>query len=160
MKNLNFVLGFIVIFVAILLVTIFLKKTKPPLQTTKEPKTYKIKAGDYLWKIAETTYGSGFNAYDIAQANNITNPDLVFENVTLVLPEVPAKTPTMGETTSTKTGQVILKTSSYVVQEGDSLWSIAQEAYGDGNVWVRIAQANNLTNPDMIYAGLILKIGK
>jgi LysM repeat protein len=43
--------------------------------------------------------------------------------------------------------------STYEVVEGDNLWQIAVRAYGDGYKWVEIAEANNLSNPDLIYPG-------
>ena len=42
----------------------------------------------------------------------------------------------------------------YVVQKGDSLWTIAVAKYGDGYKWVEIAKANNLSNPSKIEAGM------
>lgn len=39
---------------------------------------------------------------------------------------------------------------TYSVQEGESLWSIAEKTYKDGYKWVEIAKANNLANPNAI----------
>jgi 5'-nucleotidase len=39
------------------------------------------------------------------------------------------------------------------VKRGDSLWSIAQTRYGNGNKWKTIAAANPNINPDRIQAG-------
>lgn len=47
---------------------------------------------------------------------------------------------------------------SYTVVKGDSLWKIAERAYGDGYKWVEIARANNLINPDLIHAGNVFVI--
>ena len=47
---------------------------------------------------------------------------------------------------------------TYTVVEGDSLWDIAVRSYGDGYQWVKIAKANNLANPDLIYPGNVFKI--
>lgn len=41
----------------------------------------------------------------------------------------------------------------YTVVSGDSLWEIAERAYGNGNKWVEIAKANNLKNPNVIHSG-------
>ena len=41
----------------------------------------------------------------------------------------------------------------YRVKKGDSLWSIAQTRYGNGNKWKAIAAANPTINPDRIQAG-------
>jgi LysM repeat protein len=46
----------------------------------------------------------------------------------------------------------------YVVKDGDSLWMIALRFYGDGSQYIKIAQANNITNPDIITPGTILVI--
>ena len=46
--------------------------------------------------------------------------------------------------------------SDYTVQAGDSLFSIAQQAYGDGNLWQVIFNANHdttIANPDQIMPG-------
>ena len=51
---------------------------------------------------------------------------------------------------------------SYVVQRGNSLWRIAQHAYGAGMRYVIIYSANpdQIRNPDKIYPGQIFKIPK
>lgn len=123
-----------------------------------EPKTYIVKAGDHLWKIAEAAYGSGYNAYDIARANNITNPSMVYVGQKLIIPSIEPKQLTRGEITSAKTTQVVKKADTYTVQTGDNLWDIAVTVYGDGFAWNRIAKLNNLENPGIIFKGQILKI--
>jgi hypothetical protein len=55
------------------------------------------------------------------------------------------------------TGQAVAS-KTYTVQAGDSLWKIAQKEYGDPYKWVNIAKKNNLVNPDLIFAGNVLKI--
>lgn len=45
--------------------------------------------------------------------------------------------------------------SDYLVQQGDTLFSIAQQAYGDGNQWRVIAKANNISDPNLIYPGQV-----
>jgi nucleoid-associated protein YgaU len=51
---------------------------------------------------------------------------------------------------------------TYVVKAGDSLSKIAKNAYGDGNAWKRIFEANTdiLKDPNKIYPGQKLKIPK
>ena len=49
---------------------------------------------------------------------------------------------------------------TYTVQSGDSLSKIAKHQYGDGNKWKAIFEANRdqITNPDLIHPGQVLKI--
>lgn len=50
----------------------------------------------------------------------------------------------------------------YVVKKGDSLSTISRQVYGDTNQWHRIQQANPivLKNPELMHAGLVLRIPK
>ncbi|MGQ9837911.1 MAG: LysM peptidoglycan-binding domain-containing protein [Cyanobacteriota bacterium] len=47
---------------------------------------------------------------------------------------------------------------SYTVKAGDTLSAIAQRFYGDANAYMRIAQANNISNPNLIQVGQRLRI--
>jgi nucleoid-associated protein YgaU len=49
---------------------------------------------------------------------------------------------------------------SYTVQDGDTLWAIAERYYGDGSQYTRIFDANRdqLDSPDVIQAGQTLRI--
>ena len=38
---------------------------------------------------------------------------------------------------------------TYIIKEGDTLWSIAESSYGSGYKWVDIADANNLSTSDI-----------
>lgn len=49
-------------------------------------------------------------------------------------------------------------TKSWVVKEGDSLWSIAAREYGDPADWRLIAEANRIDNPRLLEAGRELVI--
>ncbi len=49
-------------------------------------------------------------------------------------------------------------TSTYTVQEGDNLWSIAIKFYNNGYAWTKIAEANKLTTPGSIDKGQTLII--
>jgi Tfp pilus assembly protein FimV len=51
--------------------------------------------------------------------------------------------------------------STYTVQPGDTLFSIAQQAYGDGNQWQKIYDANKQVignDPNLIRPGEVLYI--
>lgn len=48
----------------------------------------------------------------------------------------------------------------YTVVPGDTLSAIAQQKYGDANLWPRIFDANRdeISNPDLIFPGQVLRI--
>ena len=47
---------------------------------------YTIKKGDNLWDIAVRAYGDGFRWPELAKANNLENPDLIFSENVLKIP--------------------------------------------------------------------------
>ncbi len=47
---------------------------------------YTVKKGDSLWNIALRSYADGYRWVDIARANNLENPDLIFSGNTLKIP--------------------------------------------------------------------------
>lgn len=46
----------------------------------------------------------------------------------------------------------------WTVDPGDTLWGIAEKVYGDGNQYQRIADANGISDPDLIQVGQELLI--
>lgn len=169
-KYSSFLIGLLLLIIVLLFVFMYTAK-KPQVKITNEPqitetqiqttqKTYKVQEGDYLWKIAEENYGSGYNAYDIALANNITNPSVIYKDQLLIIPEITPKLLTKGETSQIATTQVTATEEAYIVQKDDYLWKIAEKFYGDGFTWTKIAQVNNLLNPSIIHEGNVLKIPK
>jgi putative chitinase len=59
---------------------------------------------------------------------------------------------------TTEKEQVAKIGEKHTVQKGETLWSIAQDAYGSGYNWVDIAEENGLTNPGDIAEGQELSI--
>lgn len=134
---------------------------KPVIQLTPTPtdqSVYLVKKGDNLWTIAEGAYGSGYNAYDIAQTNHLIDPNVIETNQKLIIPNVRPKTPTRGEIAPLMTQKAANCPQKYTVKSGDYLWKIALNCYGDGYAWVRIANANKLVNPDLIHKDNVLII--
>lgn len=154
----------VVIVVGVLVVNYFKDKENlnvPSTSTNNEVQiqenTHTVAVGETLWKIAEDTYGSGYNWVDIAKANNITNGNQIEAGQKLSIPDVAARQPTVktARQTDLNANQTITD-SSYTVVHGDNLWKIAVRAYGDGYKWVDIAKANNLSNPNIIHTGNVL----
>ena len=52
----------------------------------KKPQSYKVKKGDTLWAIAKKYYDDGSKYKEIAKANNIKNPNLIFINQIITIP--------------------------------------------------------------------------
>lgn len=168
-STISMVLGALVIVIAgVLIVNYFKDKgssTLPFLQTEKEtsqielvePKEYVVQKGDTLWTIAEKNYGSGYNWVDIASVNKLDNPGEITEGQNLTLPAVESKISTVEETAETNTMEPVTS-DTYTVVKGDNLWNIAVRAYGDGYRWIDIANANNLTNPNLIHPGNVFSL--
>jgi putative chitinase len=47
---------------------------------------YTVVQGDFLWSIAVRAYGDGYRWVDIAKANNLENPDLIYSDNVLIIP--------------------------------------------------------------------------
>ena len=136
------------------------QKTKAKVTSTNKVRTYVVKEGDQLYLIAQKLYGSGLNLEDIMKTNNITNPDLLEVGQTLIIPDVKPRSPTVGIITESaaKTEKVTNKSEKYTVKPGDNLAKIALQTYCDSYAWKRIADANNITNPNNLEIGKILII--
>lgn len=149
----------------------------------KLPGPYTIKEEDTLFKIAEKYYGDGSKFENIAQANNLADPNDIVAGQVLQIPKLetqqtetqqtpatpePSITPqpiateqSLGTGTgggdSTTWGPKI-EGNTYTVVEGDWLSKIAGRAYGDIYAYEKIAQANNITDPNHIEPGMVLTI--
>ncbi|MBI2031115.1 MAG: LysM peptidoglycan-binding domain-containing protein [Candidatus Levybacteria bacterium] len=123
------------------------------------PTSYQIKEGDSLWTISEKFYKSGYNWVDIVKANNLSDPSTIHVGNKLTIPNVQQKSVTVvgGEEKPAAVPNQITG-ATYKVKKGDYLWDIAVRAYGDGYQWVKIANANNLTDPNLIFSDNVLKI--
>ena len=103
------------------------------------PKVHIVQPGENLFRIA-LRYGTTVDA--IAQANDIVNPWFIYVGQKLIIPSAGAPSP--GPTTKT-----------YVVQPGDTLYSIAVRY----NTTVQaLMVANNLASPNLIFVGQILNV--
>jgi hypothetical protein len=65
----------------------------------------------------------------------------------------PAVTPTATDATPAGTGSV-----SYRIKKGDTLWDIASTYYRNPWLYPRLAKANSIRNPDLIFAGTRINI--
>lgn len=127
--------------------------------------TYKVVKGDDLWHIAEKFYRSGYNYIDIMKENKITGAGIIVADQELRIPKVEAKKITVVDVREVVAEAEVKSVTSiaigeYTTQKGDSYWSIAVRAYGDGYQWPKIYWANKsiFTNPDVIHANVKITI--
>jgi LysM repeat protein len=108
-----------------------------PISTPALETTYVVQRGDNLYRISLM-----FNVSwtQIAEANGIVNPNQVYVGQVL---KIPVSAPGPG------------RQFAHVVQRGETLFQIAVRY---GVPWQRVAQANNLTAPYVIYVGQSLVI--
>lgn len=114
--------------------------TPEPTQVTTTPGTHVVQPGENLFRIA-LRYGTTVEA--VSQANNITNPSLIYVGQTLTIPSgTTPPAPKPGEKT-------------YVVQPGDNLFRIALRYNYDQYY---LARYNGIDNPSLIYVGQVIRI--
>ncbi len=106
--------------------------------------TYTVRRGDTLASIARRA-GTTINA--LVQANGLGNANIIYAGQRLVIPGGGASSGSQGQTSGGST--------TYTVQKGDTLASIA---YRHGTTAAAIASANGLRNPNLIYRGQKLLI--
>lgn len=109
-----------------------------PTPTPQPPQgyiNYTVKWGDTLESIA---YQFGTTVEELVRINNLANPNFIYVGQVLKVPGTAQAAPTPSAV------------SEYIVQPGDTIWSIAARF----NTTVEaIAIANRLINPNFIYVG-------
>lgn len=131
-------------------------------QKSNTSSAYTVNPGDDLWRISENIYKDGYKWVEIAKANKLENPGLIYAGSKLIIPAA-TSTAVRESEKFTEAESPIIQSGSitgnvYKIKAGDNLWNIAVRAYGDGFKWPEIAKANNLQNPGLIHSGNILKI--
>lgn len=158
------------------------EETQKDVEPENLPGKYTVKEGDTLFQIAERYYKDGYKFDNIVQANKLSSANVIEAGQVLEIPKLevgglttvsgsapePEASPataangvtnggTGGATNQTIWGEKI-SGDTYTVSEGDWLSTIAGRAYGDVMAYEKIAQANGLSNPDLILPGQVLKI--
>lgn len=118
-------------------------EAEEPMEMTL-PATHTVAPGENLFRIG-LKYGMSW--VTLAIYNNIPNPNLVYVGQVIRIPG--------GQAPPTQTAPEGATYTNYVVKRGDTLFKISR-AFGVSPE--EIVKANGLVNPNLIYAGSVLKI--
>ena len=109
--------------------------------------TYTVQSGDTLSGIANKF---GTNYESLANLNNISNPNRIYVGQVLKLSANSNTASSAHQATTNAT-----PAGSYSVKDGDSLSAIAARY---GMSYETLARLNNISNPNRIYVGQVLKL--
>jgi LysM repeat protein len=138
----------IIALLAIALLAPTLMHNAGPAQAQTGQQTHVVQPGENLYRIA-LRYGTTWPV--LAQANGITNPNLIYVGQVLVIPGPGGPVATPVPTTAPPPGGQV----TYTVVAGDNLTRIAARF---GTTVNAIVQANGIVNPNLIYVGQVLVI--
>ena len=137
----------------------------PPVEEPVPSKTYVVRQGDTLSNIAQRAYSDGSQFTLIYEANK----NVIGSNPTYILPGQILYIPILATITRIilPNGEYAvrpddnLSDEEYIVLPGDYLFLIAERAYGDGNRFMEIYEANRaVIGPDstVLAPGLRIRI--
>ncbi len=122
-----------------------------PSPTAVSGSTYVVQPGDNLFRIA---LRNGLTTQQLAQANGITNPNIIFVGQRLIIPGAGGTPVTVTPVTPTTTPEPP-ETTSYTVQPGDTLYRIAVRY---STTVAELVSLNTIPNANLIYVGQVLRI--
>ena len=111
---------------------------------------YTVKSGDTLSGIA-TSYSTTVSK--LTSLNNLSNPNLIYVGQRLLV-QAPTTSST-SSSTSTTTSTSTTSATTYTVKSGDTLSKIAAN---HNTTTSTLTSLNNLSNPNLIYVGQVLKL--
>ena len=121
--------------------------SKEKVASSEEAKKYKEKSSKLSAEIAEYKKETKISEAKISELNNeIHNLKQQLGDKSKLLTKAKSQSKSQGGTTT------------YIVKDGDNLFSIAQKFYGSGFKYKKIAADNNITDPDAIRKGQSLTI--
>ena len=142
------------------------RNPQPATEVTEYP-TITVQRHDTLWALADRHLGDGARYTEILELNRgrpqpdgrrLENPSWLYPGWVLRLP---------ADARITRTGQASGEPQVVVVEQGDTLWEIAEDELGDGTRYPEIFRENvgepqpdgqRLTDPDVILVGWELDI--
>jgi LysM repeat protein len=127
-------------------------------EPTMTGNVYIVQPGDTLTSVA---LYHGVTVWMLVQANELSNPHIIFAGQHLVIPPRETTLPTQDRAApdSSQSGGDTAPgdlTGTYTVRPGDTLYRIAQQF---STTVAQLAYLNGITNPSTIYAGQVLHLG-
>lgn len=116
---------------------------------------YVIKRGDTLRKISKNAYGTPSYSTELANYNNIPNPNFIREGEVIEIPNI--------NTIKDYKHFVFIENEPkqnefYRVKKGDTLGKICKQHYGSYKYIDKLAAYNGIANIDAISIGQIIKL--
>lgn len=129
---------------------------------TAEESRYDVIAGSNIVK----TLQKAFAAEDLTKANLADCAAAYVKQIGLSDSEIAAlkqnlaavAEPVVEPTAEPTTEPAAAMDATYVVVAGDCLWNLAYKFYGKGSFYTKLAEANAIANPNLIFAGQTLVI--
>lgn len=130
--------------------------TETPVIATNEGIVYTVKAGDTLGLISLNTYGNYNYVSALYKANQAVLKKAggkIYKGLEIIIPHTIANGVSAIAPAAAGEGEKL-----YTVKPGDTLFKIAQAAYGDGNKYKAIFERNSIriANINTIYAGHVI----
>jgi membrane-bound lytic murein transglycosylase D len=116
--------------------------------------TYRVKSGDYLGKISRMY---SVRVSDIKKWNGLRSNNLKIGQRLTIYPRKPVTNGSLSAKAITKSKPLTGEVVTYIVQNGDSLWSIAQKFPG---VSIQNIKDWNGISGSKLKPGMKLKISK
>lgn len=116
--------------------------------STTSATTYTVKSGDTLSSIASS---HNTTTAALTSLNSLANPNLIYVGQVLKL----ANTTTASTSSTSSAASTSSSATTYTVKSGDTLSSIASSY---NTTTSTLTSLNNLSNPNLIYVGQVLKV--
>ncbi|MEK1296164.1 LysM peptidoglycan-binding domain-containing protein [Limosilactobacillus fermentum] len=116
--------------------------------STTNATTYTVKSGDTLSSIASS---HNTTTAALTSLNSLANPNLIYVGQVLKL----ANTTTASTSSTSSAASTSSSAMTYTVKSGDTLSSIASSY---NTTTSTLTSLNNLSNPNLIYVGQVLKV--
>lgn len=82
-----------------------------------------------------------------------------FGTKTLKLAQTRTATTTVAKVETKRDASTKQTDKSHSVVAGDTLWAIAKKHLGDGSKYTELAKLNNISNPNLIRVGQVIRLG-